>query len=246
MNKDLIIGIHSIKAALENPNRASLELFTTKEKKSEFGQIKENVKINLHSTHQVQELAKGFARELEHEIQRVPGQSFLLADTLPELEASELYELINSQSLKRLLALDQVSDVHNAGAIVRTASFYGVDAIILPNQKSFGMPPAFFRNASGGIEDLKIVRSSSLSKTLNRLKGKGCTLVGLSEHADTELGSLKSSDAPLCLILGKEETGISNAVMRTLDYQMALRPQGLIRSLNVSVAAAVAMEQLFG
>jgi len=137
--------------------------------------------------------------------------------------------------------------VHNAGAILRTASFYGVDAVIVPDKKSFGLTPSFFRIASGAAEFVPMIGVSKLNRTVAKLKESGILCLALSEHAkgDLKMEEIKSSKRGIALILGREDVGISNAVLRMIDQHISLDSMGDIKSLNVSIAAAVTMEKCF-
>jgi 23S rRNA (guanosine2251-2'-O)-methyltransferase len=109
---------------------------------------------------------------------------------------------------------------------------------------NFGMGPNFSRIASGATEHVQIVKCSSLPKILTKLIELNVEVIGLSEHAtDTNL-NIKDAKAT-CLVLGAEDEGMSNAVSRVVEKTIALKPLGRIKSLNVSVAAAVAMEKIF-
>lgn len=246
---DLIVGIHSIAAAIQNPARELVRLVLTEEAREELKKKTklDRVEVQLVSSHKLQEEGKSHFRELGMEYQRIPSGAFLLAKSLPEHEVRELYDLVATGS-RRILCLDQITDVHNGAAILRTASFYGVDVVVLPGKKSFGESPTYFRIASGAHEYLKLIKVNNLGKTLTKLKELGTLAIGLSEHAEAELdtGLIKNHSGSVALVLGKEETGISNAVMRVLDHKMAIHSQGEIQSLNVSVAAAVSMEKCFG
>tara|TARA_B100001971_G_scaffold214585_1_gene252858 strand:- start:68613 stop:69365 length:753 start_codon:yes stop_codon:yes gene_type:complete len=249
MDTELIIGIHSIKAALENSLRNCIELFLTEDAKTELKeQLKNsNISTQVVSPHKLQEIAKSKFKEAEVEYQRVPSGALLIADALAERDMNDLYELV-AEGSKKILCLDQISDVHNGAAILRTASFYGVDAVILPARKSFRFSPGYFRIASGAHEYLKLFQVQNLSKTIRKMQENGTIVVGLSEHADEKFSAKEylSSGKSLALVLGKEETGISNAVMRVVDHKLALNSQGSIKSLNVSVASAVSLEKCFG
>jgi 23S rRNA (guanosine2251-2'-O)-methyltransferase len=245
---DFIIGIHSIRAALKNPKRVDLSLYLTEEARQELkNEIKPTLDLKLVSGHKLQEEAKMYLKKLGFDYQRVPGGAFLISETLPEVDMNDFYELV-AEGNKKILCLDQISDVHNGGAILRTASFYGVDAVVLPSKKSFRYTPGYFRISSGAHEYLKIVQVQNLSKTLRKLKELKSTIIGLSEHAseNLDLNQIKTSDESIVLVLGQEETGISNAVMRNVDYQLSLKTQGDIKSLNVSVASAISLEKCFG
>lgn len=246
-NFDLIVGQHSILEALQNSDRNHYLLVGTDESLELIPKKLRPSNTKIYSKHKVQEESKTYFKQLELEYQRVPSNLFLVSSSLESTPLPEFYQAVESQTSLRILALDQISDVHNAGAIVRTAAFYNVDYIIVPNRKSFGLTPSFFRIASGATEHVKLVEANKLSKTLSKLKELGATTIALSEHAQGDLDSvLADFKRNLVLVLGKEDTGISNAVMRVCELKLALAPQGNIKSLNVSIASAVAMEKCFG
>ena len=246
---DLIIGIHSIVEALKNKNRVHYKLVATEEGLEELNKsIKTNdLKVELLASHKLQEEAKGYFRELDLEYHRVPSGVFLLSSKLEIHDVKYLYNLIGKPTPLKILCLDQVTDVHNAAAILRTASFYGVDAVVVPDKKSFGLTPSFFRIASGAAESVPLVGVNKLTKTITKLKEMGILCVALSEHASEDLPTklIENEKGGMALVLGREDVGISNAVLRVIDHHISLKSQGDIKSLNVSIAAAICMEKCF-
>ena len=105
------------------------------------------------------------------------------------------------------------------------------------------MTPSFFRIASGGAEHLTIVQAESLPKVVKKLQQRGVAVYALSQHA--ERGEVERPSPHMGIVLGAENDGISHALMRQCEGKLALKPLGKNPSLNVSVAAAVAMERLF-
>lgn len=246
---DLIFGLHSIAAALKNTRRSHIKLVATDEGLSELQKKHRivpknyNVKTDILSSHALQEQAKKLCNELDVEFTRVPSGIYL--QTSP-LETYTIQEYLKAPTA-RLVALDQITDVHNGAAILRTASFYGATGVLVPSEKSFGLTPSFYRIASGAVESVPLIRVSSLSRAVGQLNESGYVTVGLSEHSSenlnpTDLRSIKK----ICLLLGAEETGLSNAVSRLVQKNLSLPSQGEIKSLNVSSAAAIAMEKCFG
>jgi 23S rRNA (guanosine2251-2'-O)-methyltransferase len=244
---DLIFGLHSIAEALKNTRRVHQTMVATDEglselvKKHKIQPRDYNVKIEIVSSHLLQEKGKKLCQYLGVEFTRVPSQIFL--QTSP-LETYTLKEFLGAPKIK-ILALDQITDVHNGAAIMRTACFYGVDVILIPGAKSFGLTPSFYRIASGAIEHINLVRVSSLSKAIGQLNEAGIKTIGLSEHSSGNVERGKVGDK-ICLVLGAEETGMSHAVARLVQENLSLSALGAIKSLNVSAAAAVAMEKCFG
>jgi 23S rRNA (guanosine2251-2'-O)-methyltransferase len=252
MEKDLIIGIHGITEALKNPNRNIYSIVATEEGLDELykksGLRPKNLpqdKIHLVSGHKLQEEAQQIFSELDYEYQRVPSQIFITTSPLPVLESGELVNQIDKKTHWKILCLDQVTDIHNGAAILRSASFYGVDALVISSKNNFSLAPSFYRLASGAPEYVPVYRTSNLSKLVTQLKERGVTCVGFSEHATESVHDLKFEGDKTCLIVGAEEVGISHAVLRNLEKVVALKSLGQIQSLNVSVATAIAMENLF-
>jgi 23S rRNA (guanosine2251-2'-O)-methyltransferase len=246
---ELIFGLHSIAAALKNTMRTHQRIVATDEGLVEL-QRKHNInarnlgiKIEIFSSHSVQEEAKMLCAEMDVEFFRVPGGIFL--QTSP-LQTYTIQEFLKRPQCK-LLALDQITDVHNGAAILRSACFYGINGVLVPSSKSFGLTPGFYRIASGATEYVNLIRVSSLSKAVQQLNDAGYMTVGLSEHSSENLTqSDLRAQKKICLLLGAEETGLSNAVGRLVQKNLSLPSQGEIKSLNVASAAAIAMEKCFG
>lgn len=247
---NLIIGIHSIVAALKNEDRSDFKLVATEDALTEIKKLVNisDIIVEMYASHKVQEEAKKYFKDLNLEYHRVPSGAFLIASPLKTLNVIDLYKAMETKSDLRILCLDQITDVHNAAAILRTASFYNVDYVVVPDKKSFGLTPSFFRIASGAAEYVPLVETSKLVRTVTKLKELGGVCVALSEHAKGDFSKLikEKSEVNFCLILGREDVGISNAVLRVSDFHMSLPTQGDIQSLNVSIAGAVAMEKCFG
>lgn len=254
---DLIVGIHSIISALKNSSRNKFQLFGTREGFSElqkkgFSEKDSESKIQkiTMSGHEVQEKAKADYKERGFTYNRVPSGIFLLCSPLPLLSPHEVnVEIEKSGKPQKIICLDQITDVNNAAAILRTAAFYGIDFLVIPQKGNFGFTPSFYRIASGATEFVKIAQCTNLSKFLRKLQEKEVLCLGFSEHADQDLKEVRERISPKsssCLVLGSEEKGMSNAVELALQNKVALIPFGPIKSLNVSVAAAVAMEKIYG
>lgn len=246
---DLIFGLHSIAAALKNPRRSHIKLVATDEglqelqKKHRIIPKNYNVKTDILSSHALQEQAKKLCMHMDLEFYRVPSGIYL--QTSP-LQTYTVQEYLSNPNAK-LLALDQITDVHNGAAILRSACFYGVNGVLVPSEKSFGLTPSFYRIASGAVEYVNLIRVNSLSRAVSQLNEAGYLTVGLSEHSSENLTQTDlRAQKKICLLLGAEETGLSNAVARLVQKNLSLPSQGEIKSLNVSSAAAIAMEKCFG
>jgi 23S rRNA (guanosine2251-2'-O)-methyltransferase len=244
---DLIVGIHSIKEALLNSDRKSKNLYITKEGLSKLrsylgnkNKIEDLASVKMLSPGELQSKAQQVHKTLDYNYARVSGGMFLLADALIYKSSAFLYDLIDGGA-KKFLVLDQVTDAHNAGAIFRTAAFYGVDGVIHSCKGSFGRSPGFFKIASGAAEHVHFITVPKLGQCISKLLEKNVQCIGITEDGKSEVSI---GDGPLCLILGAEESGISFNIKRLLDTKLRLEASGPIETLNVSIASAVAMEKL--
>ncbi|MEI8381187.1 MAG: RNA methyltransferase [Planctomycetota bacterium] len=141
------------------------------------------------------------------------------------------------------LALEQLQDPHNVGAIFRTAAFFGVRGIILTRERSAPLTATVYDVSSGGLEFVPFAIVPSLSRTITLARDAGLTVIGTSEHASRELNDLPSDRSHL-LIFGNEEFGLRRVTTENVDELVRLAPRGPIESLNVSVAAGVCMSKL--
>ncbi len=188
---DIIFGIHSIKEALKNPLRAPCKLYCAQKARSQF---KEFEKASLEwiecSPHSLQEEARALCQQRDFTPQRVPSQAFLLASPLPAKNLGNLYSALEAATQEnpcRLLLLDGVTDVHNVAAILRSAAFYNVHAVILSRKGGVCASPQFLRVASGAAEHVDLINVASLPKTIQNLSQRGVALVGLSEGESADL-----------------------------------------------------------
>lgn len=248
---EIIVGVHSIHAALLNPKRTNKVLYCTEEGRDKFlkvhplsKEMKDELEWKYFNSHDLQITGEKLFKELEFEFSRISSQIFLTCSPLQDHAPKWLYDEAITRDKFHILCLDQISDVHNGGAIFRTASFYNIDAIVAPGRNSFRLTPSFYKIASGAAEYVPLVRVSNLSKLVRKLSDMGIDTIALTEHEEENFKP--SGESKSCLILGKENSGISHAVLRVASKKMALSPLGKTLSLNVSIAGAVAMEKCFG
>ena len=141
------------------------------------------------------------------------------------------------------LALEQLQDPHNVGAIFRTAAFFGVKGIILTKDHSAPLTATVYDVASGGLEFVPFAIASNLSRTILLAKSAGLSILGTSEHAEEAVESVPL-DSSCLLIFGNEEHGLRRVTQQNCDRLCRLQHQGEIQSLNVSVAAGILMSTL--
>lgn len=245
-DRQIIVGLHSVEEALKNTDRIHHELVISNKSTSLLNKLERpaDLKITTLNDHSFQERAKKEFKNFDFTYKRVSSGIMLISDVLEEKNISWIYDQAEKKEELKILCLDQVTDAHNGAAIMRTAAFYGIDAIVIASKGNFGKSPSFTRIASGALEHVNIVRVPSLSTALKKIKDKGIFCVGLSEHANVEASEI-AKEKKICLVVGAEDVGMSNAVKRSVEHVVALVPRGEIKSLNVSVAAAMAMGLFF-
>jgi len=164
-----------------------------------------------------------------------------LAAPLPNYEIEELIDSKASDQKPFLLVVDGVTDPGNLGAILRSAECAGITGVILPRHRSARVTPAVTKTAAGAIEHLRIATASGIPAALGRLRESGIWLVGLDEGGSTPLYDLKIADQPIALVLGSEGRGLSRLARERCDELVHIPLQGVLSSLNVSTAAAIAV-----
>ena len=142
-----------------------------------------------------------------------------------------------------VLVLDGIQDPHNLGACLRTADAAGVDAVVVPRHGAAGLGPTVSKVAAGAAESLAFAAVPSLRRVLDWLSSYGVTLVGTSDKVDDSLYDA-DCNRPLALVMGREETGLSNGVAARCDSLVSLPMAGAVASLNVSVATGVCLYEI--
>ncbi len=158
-----------------------------------------------------------------------------------------------AQKGDRVLALDRIGNAHNLGAIARTAAFFGIQRIVIPDVPTAARPnDAAYRVAEGGLERVEVRRVSSLPAFLKALAGAGYEVVGAAASGGKSarsLGAPRPGGAPpppFALVLGNEEGGLSPETAAACTRLVTIPGAGAVESLNVSTAAAVLMWELTG
>ncbi len=137
-----------------------------------------------------------------------------------------------------LIILDQISDPHNLGAILRTADAAGAHGVVIPRRRSAPLTPTVAKSSAGAIEYVKVARVANLPQTIEQLKKKGLWIAG-AEAGGEELYWEARLDGPLGLVIGGEGKGLGRLVKERCDSLVRLPMSGHINSLNASVAAAL-------
>ena len=223
----ILYGWHTVAAALANPRRTVRKILATE-----------------NAAHRLTE--EGLALPVAPEIVRPDAiaarlgpdavhQGLLVeADALPALEIEDIV------SEGTVLVLDQITDPHNVGAILRSAAAFGVRAVVTTARHSPEATGVLAKSASGAVDLVPIVTVANLARALTELKERGFLTVGLDSEGETALSAAALRE-PLALVLGAEGKGLRQLTRQTCDIRARLDLPGAIKSLNVSNAAAVAL-----
>jgi 23S rRNA (guanosine2251-2'-O)-methyltransferase len=141
------------------------------------------------------------------------------------------------------IILDRITDVRNFGAIARTAECAGVEGIIIGDKGNAPITADAMKTSAGALNHLPVCREPDLKKTLKFLRENGIMIVSCTEKAEKNIYDVKF-DRPVALILGSEEDGISDGLLKESDELVKIPMKGKIESLNVSVSAGVAVYEV--
>ncbi|HVJ54671.1 MAG TPA: 23S rRNA (guanosine(2251)-2'-O)-methyltransferase RlmB [Aliidongia sp.] len=227
-------GRHAVLAALANPERKLLRLVATEEAAAELAQTEHASRVQLLGKDELNRLLPPGAVHQGLALQAKP-----LA--VPAVE--DLIEGLGDRPDVVLVALDQVTDPHNIGAIMRSAAAFGARALLLPERNTPEISGTLAKSASGAVEHLPLIRVINLNRTLDLLKESGFWIVGLDGEAEKRLSEHKL-DGRICLVLGAEGDGLRRLTREACDLMARLPTAGPIASLNVSNAAAIALYEI--
>jgi 23S rRNA (guanosine2251-2'-O)-methyltransferase len=221
-------GKHAVAAALDNPERKVLRAWASREAAA-FMQFPKDVAVTLAE-------APDLARLVPHD---APHQGVVIE--VEPLEEAWLDELLGSAGESAvLLVLDQVTDPHNVGAILRSAAAFGAIGIVTQDRHSPPESGTVAKAASGALERVPWVRVVNLARALEEIGEAGFWRIGLAGDADTELaGAL--GPKKIALVLGAEGAGLRPNTREHCDAVARLPVSEVVESLNVSNAAAVAL-----
>ncbi|MEM7172493.1 MAG: 23S rRNA (guanosine(2251)-2'-O)-methyltransferase RlmB [Pseudomonadota bacterium] len=242
-----VFGRHPVLAALANPARDLSGLLATKEAaialdKSLTGASRQRA-IPLIQRSSREEIAEALPAGAVHQGLALltrpldqPSLEAFLTDNPPQSgDRAETRDLI--------LLLDQVTDPHNVGAILRSAAAFGAKAVVTPQNHAASESGTLAKSASGALEHIPYIQVPNLARALDRMKTAGYWSIGLAGEADQTLAEADPG-GPLVVLLGAEGTGLRRLTRQHCDLLAALPTRGPINSLNVSNAAAVALYAL--
>lgn len=165
-----------------------------------------------------------------------------IAALMHEYEYAAMEDIFE-QKPDPVVVVDGVTDPRNLGALMRSAEGAGVGAIVLARDRTVGITPAAVKSSAGAWIHLKIAQCGNVARTLEQLKEAGYWIVSLAPGGDTPLYDLDTT-RKLAIVVGSEDRGVRDIVRKGSDFVVGIPMRGKVNSLNVSVAAAVALFEI--
>ncbi|NWG46225.1 MAG: RNA methyltransferase [Alphaproteobacteria bacterium] len=222
-----LYGLHAVRAALANPGRTVLEAVATRNAAQELGLAEPAVRLV-----DPRELSRLLPPEAVHQ------GAAIRVRPLPDAELDTLASPATPGA--PLVVLDQVTDPHNVGAILRSAAAFGALGLVMTTRNAPRESGVLAKAASGALEAVPIARVVNLARALDTLKDSGWRVIGLEGGAPAALPAFVDGD-PLALVFGAEGAGLRELTRKTCDSLARLPTRGSLASLNVSNAVAVAL-----
>ena len=222
-------GRHAVEAALRNPDRQHRKLWATREGVASLdGELPEGFPIEFAQ-------AADLARHVPHD---APHQGLVLECAM--LDDVHLDDVLTAGDGRPLVVLDQVTDPHNLGAIMRSATAFGAAAIVTQDRHAPPESGTVAKAASGALEILPWVRVVNLARSLEEIAESGYWRVGLAGESQQDFAQVLPT-GPIAIVLGAEGEGLRHNVAAHCDVLARLPISDTVESLNVSNAAAVAL-----
>ena len=228
-----IVGQHAVIEALKNPKRKVLKIFLTEEskknihRKSPNKNLLDDVKVFYKTKRELDKyttkenlLHQGYVAEIEH------------------LDAPILKEFIKDKKNINLVCLDGVTDARNIGSIIRSATSFDIDGIIVKERHFPKESKLMYKASSGSIEYINIFQVSNINSTLKNLKDKNFWIYGFDGKGKKELNEIKWSGNNI-LLFGSEGKGMHEHTSKYADFLVKVKINDKVESLNISNSAAI-------
>jgi len=236
-----LYGLHPVGAALLNPDRVHQRLLVTENGLAAIQEVydtalAEGLKPPAPQIVDPVDLDRLLPREAVHQ--------GVLLDSQPLEEVFLQDVIIGADENAKIVVLDQVTDPHNVGAILRSAAAFGAVAVVMQKLNAPDVTGTLAKSASGAVEHVPLVREVNLSRALKALQDEAFVCIGLDERGKKTIAEAAPKDGRIALVMGAEGDGLRRLVAETCNTLARLPTQGAIASLNVSNAAAVALYEI--
>ena len=229
-----LYGHHVVMAALRNENREKIEIRLTNESGIDKKLLK-NLPVKVVSKQELDSLLPPGA---------IHQGVALSVKPLEPVYIEDIVRLTQSKERSVLLILDQVTDPHNIGAILRSSAAFNADAVILPDANAPEETGTLAKSACGALESIPLVRVANLVRAIQELKDAGYWVLGLDGYATQFITDNKLPNKTV-FVLGSEGEGMRRLTAEKCDYTIKLPISDKMESLNVSNAAAIALYEFY-
>ena len=225
-----LYGLHTVRAALENPRRIKRRLLATP-----------NALLRLRETGEIGKLP--VTETSPRELDRLLGAEAVHQGVALEVDPVGRFGLDDLTSPRLVVVLDQVTDPHNVGAILRSACGFGADAVLTTARYAPRETGVLAKAASGALDLVPLIEVRNLAEALETLKRRGLLILGFDSEAPAPLRP-RAETVPIAIVLGAEGKGLRQKTRGLCDEMVRLDMPGPIKSLNVSNAAAIAFYEV--
>jgi 23S rRNA (guanosine2251-2'-O)-methyltransferase len=237
MNERFVYGIHAVTQFLKQSPDRCLALYSADRRNPRLLELVEQarsagVEVRMEKRERLTQLGGGDKHQ---------GCLLEIIDSTTTLSFDQCLQAINGNTL--LLVLDGVQDPHNLGACLRSADACGVDAVIIPRDRSVKVNATVRKVAAGGAESVPVIEVTNLVRSLKELKQAGVWVYGSSGEAPDSLYDHDYS-GPIALVMGAEGSGLRRLTMESCDHLVKLPMRGQVESLNVSVATGICLYEI--
>ena len=239
-HKEFLYGVQPVCAALRHRKRQFSELYI-KSGRNNSGRIREIQELAEELGITLNEVTKDKLTEMCPD---AVHQGVVLSCGKLSFSPISVLPLPLDGKLPLIVVLDQIKDPHNLGAIIRTCGFFDVTAVVLSKDHSCGLTPVVSKSSSGVAEWLTVISTTNLTRFLQKQKTEGYWIVGLAEESNQSLSKLER-DKPLILVLGNEGRGVRPLIRKQCDWLAIIYGNPQVSSLNVSNAAAIALNHFY-
>jgi len=231
-----LYGLHAVRAALANPKRFVKRAVLTERAATEVGaKLLGRVRHELTDMHGVSKILPEGA---------VHQGVALLVEPLPRASLEDVLAAAAPARRRVVLVMDQITDPHNAGAILRTAAAFGVTAVVVQDRHSPPESGVLAKAASGALDVVPLVYEVNIARALENLGKENFWRIALAGDGDTALREAMEPNRDIALVLGSEGAGVRRLVRESCDVAAYVPIDAAMESLNVSNAAAVALYEV--
>ena len=233
-----IVGKHPVTEALKNPKRKVIRVFLTEDSKktinreNQSSNILKNVKVYFKTKKELDKYCKN---------EQIMHQGYVAE--VEKLEYPNLKDFIKKDKKINLVCLQNVSDPRNIGSVIRSAVSFNIDGLIVKERNFPEISKSMYKSSSGSIEYMNIFKVSNINTTLKFLRENNFWIYGFDSSADKDFTEIEWKGNNV-LLFGSEGTGLNQKTTKYVDFNVNIKINNKIDSLNISNSAAIVFHHL--